>query len=585
MYRYIHQTSRETSPPQKTHRLKNSKHEFLFLFFSPFSSRYTNIGWSRSRLCPLSSVLCPLSSVPVRAVSIATATRKVQMSSFASQIGRGGNKQKDRNRRTTNKKKKKKDLYYAFPILSNAEIVSCLEGLEMEGITEEMLAKPKPGFVKQVYECLAEYCMGVTHEEMNQANFAGLADGLDLVQNPELHEHSIPVVTYFRQVTKLMRAAQISDFSMLEDMVRPDGERFIRNISAVINFAKFREERLEAHNAMSVRTTELLEEKERRLEEQHQLEAEIEQAREAYAKDRAAIEAAESENTSLKMQIEDRKNQYEARKEELQSIEKQIDGISAETQAVQFQTSIIEEKNEKLGAQIVSSPERIRGEIRQMEEDLRRLRSSNTSDESRVASSSHRVGEVEKSTKQVQKRSEQMTAVVSDMQDYKQAKQSLKEAESSIQSGESVLKELETKKHTLERKLVALGEKLSKAQRERRKDEASSERALERTKNEHSKLLRKRNEVTAEEQLMKQKIKDVELQINQVTDDFVAEREDVLETYNQLCKSIEQYHERIFGAALSENTNLRRSSKKDTTKKHSLSARTQDMPGLRSENA
>jgi kinetochore protein Nuf2 len=489
------------------------------------------------------------------------------MSSFASQIGRGGGAHKSgapsssagpgkarklARKAAAKKKKQKKDLYYAFPILSNAEIVSCLEGLDLEGVTEEKLAKPKPGLVKQVYECLAEYCMGVTHEEMNQAHFAGLAAGLDLVQNPELHDHSIPVVTYFRHVTKLMRAAQISDFSMLEDMVRPDGERFIRNISAVINFAKFREERLEAHNAMSVRTTELIEEKERQLEEQHQLEAEIEQAREAYAADRARIEAAESANTALKMKVEDAKNTYEAHKEALRDVQKRLQDAKEEAQTVAFQAATLQEENETLGAQIVSSPERIQGELRQMEEDLRRLRSGNTSDESRVAASTHRVGEVDKSTKQVEKRAEQMTGAIGEMLEYKQTKRALKETESGIQDSEGALKELETRQHVLERSLAVLGEKLSKAQRQRRKKATSGAAQLESARNAHADLLRKRNEVTAEQYQMQEKIKRVQAASEQVTGAFIQERDDALETYDQLQRSIEQYHDRMFSVAVEE---------------------------------
>eukprot|EP00946_MAST-07B_sp_MAST-7B-sp1_P004800 g4800.t1 len=475
------------------------------------------------------------------------------MSSFATQMGRGskpsGGTASGKSRKKHKRKTAKKDLYYAFPILSNAEIVSCLEGLDLEGITEEKLAKPKPAFVKQVYECLAEYCMGVTHEEMNQAHFAGLSEGLDLVQNPELHEHSIPVVTYFRHVTKLMRAAQITDFSMLEDMVRPDGERFIRNISAVINFAKFREERLEAHNAMSMRTTELIEEKERQLEEQHQLEAEIEQAREAYAADRTRIEAAESANTALKMRIEDAKNAYDARKDELSAVQKQLQAVKDDTQAVAFQVSKLEEENEVLGAQIVSSPERIQGELRQMEEDLRRLRSGNTSDESRAAASKHRVGEVEKATKQIEKRAEQMTAVIGEMHEYKQTKQSLKETESNIQGSEDALKELETRQHSLERNLLALGEKLSKAQRVRRKKAAESAAQLESARNAHADLLRKRNEVTSEQYQMQEQIERVQAASSQVVEAYMQERDDALETYSKLQKSIANYHKRVLDAA------------------------------------
>ena len=75
-------------------------------------------------------------------------------------------------------------------------------------------------------------------------------------------------------------------------MIRPNPTRFIRNVSAIINFAKFREERLETHNEMTARTAELVEEKEKQLVEQDLLKSQIEQARLVYSKEQATIVAA-----------------------------------------------------------------------------------------------------------------------------------------------------------------------------------------------------------------------------------------------------------------------------------------------------
>ena len=63
------------------------------------------------------------------------------------------------------------------------------------------------------------------------------------------------------------------------------------------------------------------------------------------------------------MRIEDAKNAYDARKDELSAVQKQLQAVKDDTQAVAFQVSKLEEENEVLGAQIVSSPERIQGEL------------------------------------------------------------------------------------------------------------------------------------------------------------------------------------------------------------------------------
>ena len=94
---------------------------------------------------------------------------------------------------------------YSFPILSRDTILQCLQELQIP-CTLDDLEKPKPPFVRMVFENLAEHCMGVTKEEMNQPKF----QGLDALQFPELHETSVPQITFFRIVAKLMSASQIS---------------------------------------------------------------------------------------------------------------------------------------------------------------------------------------------------------------------------------------------------------------------------------------------------------------------------------------------------------------------------------------
>ena len=151
--------------------------------------------------------------------------------SFGGRQSFGGGRQNSRGGPTSRRKKKPT---YSFPILNAEEIVACMSELGIE-VTEQEVINPKPVIVHEVYVKLTEYCMGITAEEMSQGKFEGLA----ALSFPELHERSVPEIAYWRTVSKLMDAAQVPDFSFLMDCVKPIGERFIRNLSAIINFAKF----------------------------------------------------------------------------------------------------------------------------------------------------------------------------------------------------------------------------------------------------------------------------------------------------------------------------------------------------------
>lgn len=67
----------------------------------------------------------------------------------------------------------------------------------------------------------------------------------------ELHEESIPRMNFYRSCARLLAVSGVNDFSMF-DLMKPDAKRLRRNLSAIINFAKFREERLEAVNKLTV---------------------------------------------------------------------------------------------------------------------------------------------------------------------------------------------------------------------------------------------------------------------------------------------------------------------------------------------
>lgn len=139
-------------------------------------------------------------------------------------------------------------------------------------------------------------------EELNQPLFAAI----DAFEFPELHDESIAARNFYRHLSKLMAACGVKDFGMkvcgcagtggvcpatqdvcascllcvwrqqpagpsarkrsvptplpvarnrLQDIYKPETQRLRRHLSAVINFAKFREEKLVAYRCVCVRTS------------------------------------------------------------------------------------------------------------------------------------------------------------------------------------------------------------------------------------------------------------------------------------------------------------------------------------------
>lgn len=134
---------------------------------------------------------------------------------------------------------------YSFPLLKASEIFAVIRNMHIP-VNEDDIRKAEPAATRKVFEIFIENIMGISREELSQPAFSGLR-ALDY---PELHEESIPELAFLRTINRLMGFCGIYDFN-LRDLLTPTPKRLRKHLSALINFAKFREERLQAFSALS----------------------------------------------------------------------------------------------------------------------------------------------------------------------------------------------------------------------------------------------------------------------------------------------------------------------------------------------
>ena len=84
--------------------------------------------------------------------------------------------------------------------------------------------------------------------ESREAMYAPELDAADVLEFPELYEDAIGNLKFTRRLFDLMRRCGVPDFT-LRDLTKPEYTRTRRNVSAVINFAKFREEQVAKYEA------------------------------------------------------------------------------------------------------------------------------------------------------------------------------------------------------------------------------------------------------------------------------------------------------------------------------------------------
>lgn len=128
---------------------------------------------------------------------------------------------------------------YSWPTLDAESITQCLAELNITMDPQE-LQKPSSEKVRLIYEVLLEFLTGVSKEDLEQPNL----EAQDALEYPDLHFDSIPEVAFVKALSKLMHNVGVHDFNLKLDLYIPTSQRIIRNLSAIINFAKFREDRL-----------------------------------------------------------------------------------------------------------------------------------------------------------------------------------------------------------------------------------------------------------------------------------------------------------------------------------------------------
>ncbi|KAF8934003.1 kinetochore-associated Ndc80 complex subunit nuf2 [Dissophora ornata] len=126
---------------------------------------------------------------------------------------------------------------YHFPLLKLEAIVSCLKDVEVSS-TEDELARPTPQKMLLVYETFLDIVTGKLRDDCILDDI----QSMDITAYPEFLIDGVRFYVFLYQLAGMMHEVGVSDFTS-RDMTKPEAERVRRVLSAVINFAKFKEDR------------------------------------------------------------------------------------------------------------------------------------------------------------------------------------------------------------------------------------------------------------------------------------------------------------------------------------------------------
>lgn len=253
-----------------------------------------------------------------------------------------------------------------FPRLPSGEILKCLAELGIS-VSKEELAHPEEHkeAIRRLLEYLAEICTGCSREELSQPAFAGL----NVLNFPELHEESIPHLHALRNIMKMMEICEIRDFS-IRDITAPTASRLNRQLSGIMNFAKFREERLLLLSELNS-TRDALNDQLNQMQEKHEaLNNRLTLLRNQTQEEADQIDQMEHECADLDSKMIEMKrsgDQYDA---EIAQLQEQFNKVSQSTDESRIQYDNLLALQRKLAGQVVTSPEKFRKQIIEVGQSL-----------------------------------------------------------------------------------------------------------------------------------------------------------------------------------------------------------------------
>jgi DNA repair exonuclease SbcCD ATPase subunit len=346
---------------------------------------------------------------------------------------------------------------FSFPILKPQEIFGCLKELGVS-LTEEEYLNPEKNKdqIRRMWEQLTEICTGSSRDELNQPAFSGLS----VLNYPELHEDSIPHINNFRMCQKMMETCGITDYS-LNDLIAPSTKRLRRQLSGVINFAKFREERLALLTDLTSQRMKLVDNVNKTLQKGEELENKLVLLKEQTAEESKIISIIENEIKEIKTNV-DQQNLTQAEIKVETNILKEENNKLRDT--IITNTNKLDElivQKKKLESQIVNSPERFRKQIADKEQSLSQEQAEIKAAEKKIRELSAWIENIDIVQLEINSANESVQELRNEVDRQKGYVSELESKKQELSAKREVLSEIDQNTHQINRASTRLEEKLS----------------------------------------------------------------------------------------------------------------------------
>lgn len=425
-----------------------------------------------------------------------------------------------------------------FPILDFKELSICLQGCDFTA-NEDLVSRPTSQYIRSLFEQLLDTFMGFSPEYCVSATTNLIRSASNAETSKELSDEDISnddtantmhSLVLFRAAETMLQTCGIHDFTLM-DLMRPDPQRTRRILSAVINYARFREEHLRECEPL-VRICESNMEEVRKVEDSNsQMSNNI-----GILKEQIEDESNGEENhrKSTLSQLNNYNSRLELKLKKLQrsqEILKQEHGQYKEEKARLFEKLednhyLIGESTselEKLKSYSMADPslinrivEELRNNLNQHEEHLRATEEALRNKAKTVSSIQHVEDELRNLIKIVQE-------ISNDLRRLQEEKDKIVKQSDELEHKKHSSEELEVLIQRMKRRLQKSEEKIVKLKQQAQERDENAKDKLKALENEYTLLAQERNNKEKKLDQTKAEINQLEALINSMRSEFDAE--------------------------------------------------------------
>lgn len=407
----------------------------------------------------------------------------------------------------------------------------CMEDLGIP-INQEDLTKPSTARCLQIFQMFTD--------QLLTAPAAASSFQLDMLDNPEIHHDSYTLLSFYRQFAKLLDQVGVERFC-LRDLLKPEPKRILGILSALINFCKFREERLFIFEDCTSKSEKLNEQK-RVLESKIDLLTEkINSIRLTRADEAPTVEKLKAITAALGEDMIVLRKRQAVVAEEIERAKQQKADLTEKITSNQFLVDNLKADCVRLKSRIVSNPEKLKQVLKEMSASLRE-------DKATVAAS-------ERKSRELQGKIDTLAGLQGDVQAcvglanealaakhaYNTAQGKLDSEKEALARKEGELSELALTEQQISRQLASAKEKLSRLEKHLVTKNSTLETSMQELKTRHAAAVQERAGAQNVAETNEAGCAELEQKLSQLDVEHAQEVKKLNGEYEQLNYALEEY--------------------------------------------